>query len=96
MPCIEGDIAKEPVMVVLVGLPGSGKSHFCLDLFEEQGSSEHADKGWVHVCQDTLGTRKRCEALVTETLESGRRVIIDRCNQSVEQRKVYIYVNTFT
>jgi predicted kinase len=71
---IEGDFDKEPCMVVLAGLPGCGKSHFCYELFEEQSVLSP----WVHVCQDTLGSRHACEQSVKEALISGRRVVIDR------------------
>jgi len=83
---IEGDAAKSPIMIVLAGLPGCGKSNFCFDLFEEQDASSP----WVVVCQDTLGTRKRCEDAVKEALVSGHRVVVDRCNQSVAQRKHWV------
>ena len=83
---VRGDFSKEPILVVLTGLPGCGKSNFCYDLFEEQSS----ESPWVVICQDTLGTRKRCIDACKEALISGKRVIIDRCNQSVEQRAWWI------
>jgi atypical dual specificity phosphatase len=89
---IEGDFLKDPVMLVLTGLPGSGKSKFCYDLVtSEQGKGgEGSNSSWVVVCQDHLGSRNRCEEVAQEALQSGHRVVIDRCNQSVEQRKNWV------
>lgn len=89
-PQAEGDFSKDPVMLVLTGLPGSGKSNFCYDLVTSEQGQEGSKSPWVVVCQDELGTRKRCEAAVREALHAGHRVVIDRCNQSVEQRKTWI------
>lgn len=84
----EGNYEMEPIMIVLTGLPGSGKSKFCYDLFEDEESDKNCT--WVHVNQDDLGSRKRCEEVAREALISGHRVIVDRCNQSIEQRKTWI------
>jgi hypothetical protein len=40
-------------MIVLVGIPGSGKS-FVANIFKNEG--------WIVVCQDELGDRRKCEA----------------------------------
>ena len=40
-------------MIVLVGIPGSGKS-FVANIFKKEG--------WIVVCQDELGDRCKCEA----------------------------------
>ena len=85
-PAIVGDLSKDPVMVILVGMPGCGKSHFCYELFEEQDGTSP----WKHVCQDELGTRKRCHEAVQNALISGHRVVVDRCNMSREQRAQWI------
>jgi hypothetical protein len=39
-------------MIVLVGIPGSGKS-FVANMFKKEG--------WIVVCQDELGDRRKCE-----------------------------------
>lgn len=69
---IVGDYSKDPVVVVLSGLPGCGKSHFCLDLLED--SDDEASK-WVVVSQDSLGNRKRCEQVVHDALSQGKLIV---------------------
>ena len=64
-------------VVVLVGIPGSGKTRAALAL-------EAA--GFVRVNQDELGNRKKCESAVVDALKAGRSVVVDRCNADVSQR----------
>jgi len=64
-------------VLVLVGIPGSGKSTFAQRL---------ADRGWIKCCQDDLGDRVACERFAWEALSQGGRVVIDRCNVTVEER----------
>lgn len=68
----------QPVMLVLVGVPGSGKSTFAEQL--AAGSRQ----SFMRVNQDTIkngkrGTREQCLARAKEHLRSGASVIIDRC-----------------
>lgn len=67
---------------------GSGKSHFCFDLFEEE--KQDPSSRWTVICQDKLGSRQRCINDAREALTSGHRVIIDRCNGTMEQRKIWL------
>jgi len=66
---------------VLVGFPGSGKSTLAGRLLRD---------GWSVVNQDTLGDRKRCISAARAELAAGGRVVIDRCNISRLQRKVWL------
>lgn len=70
-----------PRVLVLVGLPGSGKSTFAHQL---------ESVGWARVSQDDLGSRQRCEAKTVEYLVNGRNVVIDRCNFNGNQRKNWV------
>ena len=71
-----------PLLLVLVGIPGSGKSTFVQELL----TSSPPDVEWSRVSQDVLGTRKRCIRATQDALIEGRHVAIDRCNFDQEQR----------
>jgi hypothetical protein len=67
-----------PVVLILVGPPGAGKSTFCGQL---------PKANWVSVNQDTIskgrrGTRKQCLAAMDRALKSGKHVAVDRCGLS--------------
>jgi hypothetical protein len=77
-----------PKFVLLVGLPGSGKSTFGRRL--EAGGS-----GWIWVSKDELGSRSDAEQLVVKTLKGkgnsgGNRCIMDMCNVTIADRKTWI------
>ena len=74
------------VIVVLVGLPGSGKSFFASKLEKESLSQ------YVRVNQDSLGTRKKCETSCRQALSRGNSVIIDRCNFLADQREHWLAI----
>ena len=71
-----------PLLLVLVGIPGSGKSTFAQELL----TSSPLDGEWSRVSQDVLGTRARCVRAAQDALLEGRHVAIDRCNFDREQR----------
>ncbi|CAM9526160.1 unnamed protein product [Pylaiella littoralis] len=68
-------------VLVLAGIPGSGKS--TLASFLE-------DMGWTVVNQDSLGSREKCRRRAKQILQSGGRVVIDRCNFDQSQRVTWI------
>jgi len=71
---------KEPFMLILVGLPGSGKSTIARTMCDAMPHT------YVRVNQDQLGNRRACEDLARDTLKGGRSAIIDRCNFDGRQR----------
>jgi len=73
----EGDLH----MIILAGLPGSGKSTVAKEL--EQ-------MGWIRVNQDDLGNRKICEKVTKDNLGRGKSVVIDRCNFDFDQRSTWV------
>nr|TKR65919.1 transcription factor bHLH140 [Populus alba] len=79
----------KPVMVILVGAPGSGKSTFCEHVM---GSSL---RPWTRICQDTInngkaGTKPQCLKRAAAALKEGKSLFIDRCNLDKEQRSDFV------
>ena len=80
----DGVVKPPQLILVLVGLPGSGKSYFASKLEKESFSQ------YVRVNQDSLGTRKKCETACRQALSKGKSVIIDRCNFDKQQREHWL------
>jgi len=72
-----------PFLLVLAGLPGSGKSTFARTLVEAMPYK------FARVNQDEMKTRKRCVASAKQAMASGLCVIVDRCNFDFSQRQVW-------
>ena len=67
-------------VLVLTGLPGSGKSTI---------STELEKVGWIRISQDELGSLSNCKQLFEKSLKKGRSVIVDRCNVHDKERKIW-------
>jgi len=78
--------SNPPFMIVLSGIPGSGKSHFA------QALSKVNPNRFVRICQDVLGSRAKCERASRESLSKGKVPIIDRCNFSPSQRESFLVI----
>lgn len=79
----------KPILVILVGAPGSGKSTFCEEVMRS------SSRTWVRVCQDTIGNGKagskaQCLSSAARALKDGKSVFIDRCNLNREQRSDFL------
>ncbi|KAG7094138.1 hypothetical protein E1B28_007750 [Marasmius oreades] len=87
-PCpveIEGQLdTKNADMFMLVGLPGAGKSWLSRSLLVRDPQS------WIRISQDDSGSRASCETQIGYTPKSGQRVIVDRCNTSLADRKQWL------
>ena len=83
-----GDMTSEPILVILHGIPGSGKTFFANSLKDQM--LKDSKNEWIFVCQDDLGKRSKCEKLCMEALCAGKRVVIDRCNADENQRFTWI------
>ena len=68
-------------VILNVGFPGSGKSHFTLNV---------VNNNYQHINQDILKTAKKCIIAVETALKLKKSVIIDNTNLTKENRKVFI------
>lgn len=69
-------------VVLLVGLPGSGKSTL----------SKQEFSNYAYINQDSLGSKDNCVFLYKECLSKNMNIIVDRCNQDKKQRKLWINI----
>lgn len=67
-------------MIILVGLPGSGKSTFCQKYYPNH----------IRISQDDLGSKDKCIQKCLDALEANKNVIIDRVNFNAKQRSTWI------
>lgn len=65
-------------LIVLVGLPGSGKSTTC-ELYPE----------YTRISQDDMGKEGHIAAFFL-SLKAGKNIIVDRCNFDIKQRQRYL------
>jgi predicted kinase len=72
-------------LVILVGLPGSGKTSF----YRERFAATH-----VHVSKDLIRTnrrpQRRQEQIIEEALAAGRSVVVDNTNPRAADRSALI------
>jgi predicted kinase len=80
---IEADAVPKPFVLLLAGLPGSGKSTLSEQLM-------NANSKYVHVNQDILGSRPKCLTAARNALLAGKFPIVDRCNFNAQQRRYFI------
>ena len=69
-----------PVMVIMMGLQGSGKSTFCAAHYPE----------YTRINLDTLRTRKKEQDALLLALNRKENIIIDNTNPTKDDRKKYI------
>lgn len=87
-------------VIVLVGLPGCGKSTLASHIINStiasspnaysSPSSSSSIISWASVNQDVYKSRGRTLEVAEEYLLQGRSVIIDRCNFDAKQRQTWI------
>ena len=78
---------SRPVVLVLVGAPGSGKSTLSTAIIDRA-----RDLGviFARINQDVLKTRQACLRAAADALRSSQNVIIDRVNFNAEQRSYFL------
>ena len=77
---IEGE--SRPLLILLVGIPASGKTTFCYRILE--------DRNLDYVSLDVLGTRARERAACEAALAARRSIVIDNTNVTKTLRVRYI------
>lgn len=76
------------VMLVLCGLPGSGKTTFAKRIIQSLTlRSRHC---WETFNQDAIGNRRTVLRYVQHALQHSKNVIIDRCNVDARQRGYWV------
>ncbi|KAF9429857.1 Dual specificity protein phosphatase 23 [Podila epigama] len=89
-----------PRLIILTGLPGSGKSHLVTSLLQE--FPDH----FVRISQDELGSRSVCERLLAQSMRHQQQslairgptkalpmtIFVDRCNPTASERKEWYEV----
>jgi DNA 3'-phosphatase len=102
-----GGYLQGPIMIVLAGVQGSGKSTFCQQVLQlpressgmptsHDGDSTQAPR-WVWLSQDTInngrpGKREKVEMEAQSALQQGNSVIVDRMHLDPEQRQYFVDV----
>ncbi|CAD6992745.1 unnamed protein product [Ceratitis capitata] len=86
IPLLEPDNVKLPAdnseMIIMVGLPGSGKSFFCKQHWEKHD--------YVIANADKLGTTQSCLKICEKALAAGKSCVVDNTNVDVESRKKFL------
>ncbi|KAL3942371.1 MAG: hypothetical protein SGBAC_003437 [Bacillariaceae sp.] len=73
-----------PFMILLIGLPGSGKSTFSNLLMEAMPYK------FARINQDQLGSRQKCLKAANQALDENKCIILDRCNFDAAQRSTWL------
>lgn len=79
-------LVKLPSLIVLMGLPASGKSTFSTTMCDQLCNV-------VRVNQDEIRSKGKCEELLSQLTKQGKTVILDRCNLSKSDRKYWVDLN---
>ncbi|PVU97567.1 hypothetical protein BB559_001960 [Furculomyces boomerangus] len=74
---------NKQVVVIMIGMPASGKSTFVLDTLVEKC-------GFTRVNQDTLVTKKKCLDFAAQSLKEGKNIVIDNTNPGPDPRSEFI------
>ncbi|MFT4244141.1 MAG: RNA ligase [Candidatus Woesearchaeota archaeon] len=73
---------KKPILIILVGLQGCGKSTFATQLIKI------SNQKYTIISQDNLGRKKHLD-LFNQLIDKNENIIIDRTNHTQKQRENY-------
>ncbi|WWC73762.1 uncharacterized protein I206_107734 [Kwoniella pini CBS 10737] len=94
-PTIQSNSTDQQIILILVGLPGSGKSTFSQALISiSENPFNSFQRKWVRASQDDAPNRRRqeCEYVTRKALRDGYNVVIDRVNFDPIQRSHFINI----
>lgn len=77
-----------PKLLILCGLPGSGKSSFAKTLISNSNT-------WIIISQDELGKNK-CEEEFSKAIKTNKNVILDKCNHTKKDRHKWYQMSMLT
>ena len=83
-PETHSESSSEPFILLLMGLPGAGKSTFSCKL------QECLPYKYIRINQDELGDRNSCLERTKQALLDGKCPVIDRCNMNRQQRSYFV------
>jgi bifunctional polynucleotide phosphatase/kinase len=75
-------VPQHPEMIIMVGLPGSGKSYYATNYICN-------DNNYEYINRDTLKTSDKCLKACKAALKAGKSVVIDNTNPDKATRKKY-------
>ncbi len=92
------DEKPQPILILLVGVQGAGKSTFCHHVLFGKRKEDADDtfinknKNWVSLSQDTInngkpGKREKVEEEARKELRNGNSVLLDRMHLNPEERQ---------
>ncbi|CAI2732239.1 unnamed protein product [Schistosoma spindalis] len=78
------DRPNKSELILMVGYPASGKSHFC--------SRVLAPLGYEVISRDNVGTWQKCVQAVEQAISKSLPVVVDNTNMDLESRSRYIKI----
>mmetsp|Transcript_31941 Transcript_31941/g.37231 ORF Transcript_31941/g.37231 Transcript_31941/m.37231 type:complete len:781 (-) Transcript_31941:169-2511(-) len=96
---LQSGYLQGPILLILCGPQGSGKSYFCHHLVnQEQKHYADDNNNWIHLSQDTInngkpGTREMVEKVAMNKLRQRKKsVVVDRMHLDRDQRFHFIKI----
>lgn len=71
-------------MLILVGLPGSGKSYFAKHIADLHNKPNMTKL--VIISQDDMGSKSACDSALATAVKSNKKVIVDKCSVKQSDR----------
>ena len=82
--------AGVPTLLLMCGLPASGKSTFSEQLGTNPADAARKDPVWLRVSPDDIGSLDDCKKLIAKQLKRRGSVVLDRCNASHKERQMFV------